>query len=397
MRPLALRTALVLATLAGLLVLWELRAALVLFVLAVTTAAAVPRPLVDALVVRRVPRGVALALATLLSLLVPGLLLVYLATGALAADVRGVADGLLPLYETVRDRWPYGSGLQRALAARLPGRELAEGLRGEQLVEFVRRAAGLGLEAFSFLGELMIVQLLSIFWVANREAFERLWLSLVSVDQRQRAQATWSALERGVGEKVRNDMAEGLLTVALLYVGFLVIGLEHPILPAVAGGIFRLVPLVGWLLALATTLVAGLATNPTVGVVAAAYVGVVMIGLEVGVAPRLMRARRYSSLLLTVVVLALADTHGILGLLVAPAIAAALQTFFELQQAPVEGAPAAARPSTAALEQRLVALRALMATPGLEPSLPLVNVVERLTALVAATEQATGQRASSVG
>lgn len=394
MRPLALRTALVLATLTGLLALWELRAALVLFVLAVTTAAAV-RPLVDALVARRVPRGLALAVATLLSLLVPGLLLVYLATGALAADVRGVADGLLPLYETVRDEWPSGSGLQRQLAARLPGRELAEGLRGEQLVELVRRAAGLGLDAFSFLGELLIVQLLSIFWVANRERFERLWLSLVSVDGRQRAQETWSALERGVGEKVRTDVAEGLLTVGLLYVGFLGIGLEHPILPAVVGGILRLVPLVGWLLALGTTLVVGLATNPTVGVVAAAYVGVVMIGLEVVVAPRLLRARRYSSLLLTVVVLALADAHGLLGLLVAPAIAAALQTFFELRQAGA-GAPAAARPSTAALEGRLVALRALMATPGLEPSRALVNVVERLTALVAATEEATGQRAASV-
>lgn len=395
MRPLALRTALVLATLTGLLVLWELRAALVLFVLAVTTAAAV-RPLVDALVARRVPRALALAVATLLSLLVPGLLLVYLATGALAADVRGVADGLLPLYETVRDQWPHGSGLQRELAVRLPGRELAEGLRGEQLVELVRRAAGLGLDAFSFLGELMIVQLLSIFWVANRERFERLWLSLVSVDARQRAQETWSALERGVGEKVRNDVAEGLLTVGLLYAGFVAVGLEHPILPAVLGGLLRLVPLVGWLFALATTLVAGLATNPTVGVVAAAYVGVVMIGLEVVVAPRLLRARRYSSLLLTVVVLALADAHGILGLLVAPAIAAALQTFFELRQAATGATPAAARPSTAALEERLVALRALMATPGLEPSRPLVNVVERLTALVAATEQATGRRGAPV-
>ncbi len=394
MRPLALRTALVLATLTGLLVVWELRAAVVLFVLAVTTAAAV-RPLVDALVARRLPRALALVVATLLSLLVPGLLLVYLATGALAADVRGVADGLLPLYEAVRDQWPHGSRLQRELAVRLPGRELAEGLRGEQLVELVRRAAGLGLEAFSFLGELMLVQLLSIFWVANREAFERLWLSLVSVDGRQRAQETWSALERGVGEKVRTDVAEGLITVGLLYVGFLGIGLDHPILPAVAGGILRLVPLVGWLLALATTLVAGLATNPTVGLVAAAYVGVVMIGLEVVVAPRLLRARRYSSLLLTVVVLALADAYGLLGLLVAPAIAAALQTFFELRQTGGAEAPAAARPSTVALEERLVALRALMATPGLEPSLPLVNVVERLTALVAATEEATGQRAAS--
>lgn len=395
MRPLALRTALVLATLTGLLVLWELRAALVLFALAVTTAAAV-RPLVDALVARRVPRGLALGVATLLSLLVPGLLLVYLATGALAADVQWVADGLLPLYETVRDRWPQGTGLQRELAVRLPGRELAEGLRGEQLVELVRSAAGLGLDAFSFLGELMIVQLLAIFWVANREAFERLWLSLVSVDGRPRAQETWSALERGVGEKVRNDVTEGLLTVGLLYVGFLGIGLEHPLLPAVLGGLLRLVPLVGWLLALATTLVAGLATNPTVGVVAAAYVGVVMIGLEVVVAPRLMRARRYSSLLLTVVVLALADAHGVLGLLVAPAIAAALQTFFELRRTGGADASPAARPGTAALEERLVALRALMATPGLEPSRPLVNVVERLTALVAATEEATGQRAASV-
>lgn len=394
MRRLALITATVLATLAGVLALWELRSALVLFLLAVATSAAV-RPLVDFFVARRIPPALALALTWVLGLVVPGLLLLYLATGLLVDDLQGTADGLLRLYERLREEWPQGSTAQRLIAAQLPAVDVAAILETTNLSEVARRAVGLGFNVFTLLGKFVIVLILSIFWTANRDAFERLWLSLVPVDQRPYAQDTWFALKQGVGEKLRVDVTESLLASALLYVGFLVIGLEHPILPALASGVFRLVPLVGWVLALVTTLLAGLVTDPTAAVFAAAYTALVMVTLEL-VAPRFLRMRRYSSLLLTLVVLVLADAYGLFGILVAPAIAAAIQIICEKRLSSSRTKPLAARPSTAELGERLEKLTLLMADPRLASAPELVSVFERLTALIAATEEATGERGATI-
>lgn len=394
MKRLALLTATVLATLAGVLALWELRSALVLFLLAVATSAAV-RPLVDFFIARRVPPALALGLTWTLGLVAPGLLLLYLATGQLVDDLQGTADGLLRLYERIREQWPQGGPAQQLIAAQLPAVDVAAILETTNLSEVARRAVGLGFNLFTLLGQVVIVLILSIFWTANRDTFEHLWLSLVPVDQRPYAQDTWFALKQGVGEKLRVDVIESLLASALLYVGFLAIGLEHPILPALAGGVFRLVPLVGWLLALLTTLVAGLVTDPTAAVFAAAYTAMVMTALEVVVAPRFLRARRYSSLLLTVAVLVLADAYGLFGILVAPALAAAVQILFEKRLSSSKARALAAQPSTVALEERLERLRLLMATPHLAEVPELVSVFERLSALVAATEEVTGERALS--
>jgi putative permease len=389
-RRLALLSATVLATLAGALALWELRAALVLVLLAIATSAAV-RPFVDFWTARRVPTPVALGLTWVLGLALPALLLVWLATGAIVDDLRGTGDGLLRLHARIGEEWPAGNAAQRAIAARLPSTDVTATLATTDLSDVVRRGVGLGVNVFSALGGLAIVLVLSIFWTANRDMFERLWLSLVPVDQRPSAQETWLAIKEGVGAKLRTDVLESALAGALLYAGYAAIGLEHPLLPAVAGGVLRLVPLVGWLLALLTTLVAGLVTDPTVAVVAAGYTAVVMIGLEAVVAPRLLRSRRYSSLLLTVLVLALADAYGVVGIVVAPALAAAIQIFFEKRLASAR-TPLSPRPSTAELGERLERLDRLMAAPGLATAPALVSVVERLTALIAATEEATGER-----
>jgi putative permease len=334
----------------------------------------------------------ALGLTWSIGLVVPGLFLLHLVTGPVVDDLQAIADVLLPRYERLRAEWPHGGAVERLIAERLPPGDVSAVLGNTSPSEVIRSAVGLGFDAISFLGHFFIVQILSIFWTANRETFERLWLSLVPVDQRPYARGTWLAMKRGVGEKIRADIAESVLASALLYLGFWLLGLHHPVLPALAGGVFRLVPLVGWLLALLTTLVAGLVTDPLLAVFAAAYTGIVLITLGTFVAPRLLRTRRYSPLLLTLVVLVLADAYGVFGILVAPAIAAAIQLFFEKWLSSFKAKPHASELSTAKLAERLVELQRLMAEPELATAPELVNVVERLTVLVAATEEVAGAR-----
>ena len=53
---------------------------------------------------------------------------------------------------------------------------------------------------------------LSAYWSASREAFERLWLSLVPAPQRPRARDVWRAVEGAVGSHVRGELAVSVLS-----------------------------------------------------------------------------------------------------------------------------------------------------------------------------------------
>ncbi len=94
MKRLAVNTATVLATLTGLLFLWEVRDAVLLFLLSLGVAASL-RPVVRFLARRRLPQWLAIVIAYLLALSIPAVLL--LAAGqplvdqmrALGSDVWG--------------------------------------------------------------------------------------------------------------------------------------------------------------------------------------------------------------------------------------------------------------------------------------------------------------------
>ena len=165
-------------------------------------------------------------------------------------------------------------------------------------------------------------------------------------------------------------------------------GLGHPTLPAAAGGLLRLVPLVGVFLAVLTTVLSEITTSPLLAMLGAVYTIAVLVLLEMLIVPVLLRPRRYSPLLVTLMVLALTDAYGVAGLLVAPAAAAGIQIFFERllglrQRAPVVPG------KLAQVEERVAKLRGLLAERGAEAAPELVSVVERLSLLVASAEGAT--------
>lgn len=104
MRQIAWYTAIVLATLAGLFILWEFREALLLFMLSLAIAAAF-RPLIDFFTGRRLPRGVALLLAYLIILgLVAGIL--ALIGGPLLRDIEQATNQFITTYDRIRLSWP---------------------------------------------------------------------------------------------------------------------------------------------------------------------------------------------------------------------------------------------------------------------------------------------------
>jgi hypothetical protein len=114
----------------------------------------------------------------------------------------------------------------------------------------------------------------------------------------------------------------------LLSVLFSWMKLPYPALLGVTGALFWLIPWLGALLAIVLPVIVGFAINPLTGA-AAGLVTLLVLGLmEFVVEPRIFNRFRFSSLLIVLFMIALADSFGLIGVLIAPPIAAAVQIFF---------------------------------------------------------------------
>ncbi len=183
-----------------------------------------------------------------------------------------------------------------------------------------------------------------------------------------------------------------MLAIILLGLGYQVLGLKYPVALALIGAIGWLIPWAGVLLAVIPAVLVGLSISPVLGLLAAALTIGVLLFLEFVVEPRLFNRRRFSSLLVVIVLLVLADQYGLIGILAAPPLAAAIQIFAgQLIRATTRSM---ATPPThpidltqplSALQARLASVQAQLAAQT-EAAPELVNLVNRLTQLI---EQAT--------
>lgn len=327
MKRLAGYTILVLATITMVILLWQVRSVVGLFFLSLALASAA-RPPVRHLMQRGLPLWLALLLTYLLGLaLVVGLAI--LLGSSLMSELYDLAENLALAYENTWLAWMRGSTSQQALAARLPPpSQLFETITGPQGGLLAQRILGLAAGVSSFLAGIIAALVLSTYWTVDQARFERLWLSLLPASQRQPARLIWQAIESGVGAYIRSEIGQSFVGIVLLFAGYTVIGLPYPALLALLGGIAWLVPLVGVVLTVAPVLVIGLIEGVGLAIVAVLYTITILLVLELIVEPRLFNRRRYSSILTVLLMLVLIEDFGIVGLIMAPPLSAALQILF---------------------------------------------------------------------
>ena len=136
-------------------------------------------------------------------------------------------------------------------------------------------------------------------------------------------------------------------------------------------------------------LLAGPAAVPWITLAACVYTILVFALLEFGVEPRLYNRRQFSPLLVVVLVIALWNATGLLGLLAGPPLAAALQILARNLLAPAtSGVAQPLKDRFAVLESRLANLQAGLATAPEAPPPQLANFVTRLNSLFAESCQA---------
>jgi putative permease len=327
MRRLIGYTAIILLTLSALVILWQLRQAIVLFVLSLAVAAAF-RPLIDFLA-GKLPRGLALALAYGLVISVFGLA-IYGIGGPFIRDLQQATDDFSVFYQRITTEWPQSASLfQSTLGRQLPAPErLFEALTGERGAAIAQTVIGVASGFFELLSSIVIILILSMYWSSDRVHFERLWLSLLPVRHRTRAREIWREVEMGVGAYIGSEAVQSILAGSLLWLGFWSMGLSYPALLAVLGALAWLMPWVGAVMAVIPALLVGLGISGGVGALAAIYTLLVLFIMEMVVEPRFFQRNRYSSLLLVLIVIAFALTFGLAGVILAPPFAAAIQIAF---------------------------------------------------------------------
>ena len=391
MKRLAIYVAIIAVTVAVLVLLWQFRSVLILLLLSLMLAAAL-RPSADWLVERRLPVSLSWLLVYLGLFAAVGLAL-FLLGGRLLDELRLLSNYLVVFYDYTYQRWDNSdSGVAQAIIQRVPPPDqLPEVMAGPSGLSIMRVLFGVGQNVAALVAALVIIIVLSLYWATDRAHFERLWLSLLPAGKRVQARSIWQTTEASVGDYLRSELVQAVLAMVLLGVIYRLIGLDYPILAALLAGLAWLIPMAGFVFAAGVSFLAGWASTSDMQIALAALLltAGVLAFLEFVVEPRFFRRDKFSGLLIVLVVLLMVEAYGLIGFVIAPPLAVALQILgshvIQMMQRPPNAAP-----QIDALEKRLDVVYAAyngQQAMGQTPAPEIGSLLDRLENLVEQTRQ----------
>ncbi len=373
----------VMTTLLAVVSLWQFRIAVV-YVLVSLALAATFRPLIKDWSRRGLAMRLALILLYLVSLGGFGFL-ISLAGRFAISDIQQLAQTL-----SVQDAWrvpPWleSSSFDQTLVARLPPpSKLFEAVTGDQGQLVLPTLLGFTQGIGGIVSGLFILLFLSIYWGINQIHFERLWLSLLPSEQRKQARDIWRTIESDLGAYIRSEVAQSLLAGLMLGVGYWLLGSQYATLLALIGALVWLIPIVGAILAVILPLLLGLLTSVQLSLSTVFYTLIVVIILRVWVKPRFYKRKWGNPVLTLVIILALADAFGIVGIIVAPPLSVVCQILWShlVRDRLAPGAPT----QVSDLKERQIRLWTVIKEMDEQPPPLVISSMERLTHLIEKSE-----------
>ena len=372
----------VLTTLLAILVLWQFRT-IVAYVLVSVMLAATMRPLFSRLAGRSLFQRLAWILAYIILLGGFGFLL-FLIIKTSTIEIQEFAKSV-----SVQDKWVLplwsGSSIQQVILTSLPSPSvLFQALIGNEGELVGPALLGIAQGVGGLVAAIAVILILSIYWGFNQVHFERLWLSILPSDQRKRARGVWRTIEPDIGGYIRGQLIQSVAAGLLLGLGYWLIGSPYPAMLALVGALLCLIPVVGAVLAILAPLLVGFFTSMEMGLFTALYALFVMIAIMIWLKPRLLNRRWNNPILTVIFLIALADTFGIFGIILAPPLSVVSQILWYrlVTHRTVAGAAA----SISDLKMRLDHLRETVDAME-EPRPPLViSSLSRITALISDAE-----------
>ncbi len=314
----------VMTTLLGLVALWQFRTVLVYVLLSLVIAATF-RPISKGETRHSLRIRVRLVLQYLVAFVVVALV-VFIVGRFLINDFQQLAQNLSTESAWVLPGWLQGGPLSNWLPT--PA-SLFSAITGQPSMA-LSAVLGFTESIGNVLSGLFIALFLSVYWSINQNHFERLWLSLLPAEQRKQARNIWRTIEADLGAYSRSEIIQSVLAVIALGVGYRLLGSPYPALLAVTGAIAWLIPVVGGILALVLPFMIGLLDGPQLALLTVLYTILVLVILQISVEPRLFKIKQDNPLLTFVILLAMADAFGLLGIIVAPPISVILQSLWRL-------------------------------------------------------------------
>jgi len=318
----------VMTTLLALIVLWQFHV-VVIYVLISLVLAATVRPIARSESRHNIVTRLLLILLYVVSLGIFGLLIVLVGR-LLIGDLQELAQKISLQNTWMLPPWLEGGFFQQALDRWLPAPDkLFEAITSQRQM-MLSAVLGFTQGVGGIVSAFIVILFLSIYWSINQNHFERLWLSLLPSEQRTHARDIWRTLEHDLGAYIRSEIIQSLLAVLLLGLGYWLLGSPYPALLAVVGAVAWLVPMVGAVLAVILPLLLGLLTGAELSLFTVLYTLVVLIALQIWVEPRLLKRKWDNPILTLVILLALADAFGLLGIMVAPPLSVICQILWKL-------------------------------------------------------------------
>ncbi len=303
---------------------WLLARPLALLIAAIVLAQALA-PIVDWLA-RWLPRTPAVILVYVVLLLGLGLLgwLVVPPLVEQAQRMTVEGPGLVQQVQRWVERWtPVSSDrIADELQARL-------GQGGNFLVS-------LPVILFSTFTEILLVVVISVYWLIGAPALLRFVLSLIPGQRREHVADILGDIGSAMGGFIRAVAIDAVIVAALTYVGLLLIGLDYAVVLALLAGLAEFIPVVGPFLAAIPALALALLVSPTKALlVLAFYIALQQFEGNV-LMPKIMAAQTDVPPVLGLFALLVGGTlGGILGALIALPVAAALKVIVVRVIAPV--------------------------------------------------------------
>ena len=373
----------IMTTLLALAILWQFHLVVVYILVSLALAATV-RPIAVKWIKRSSVMRLFLGFVYLVGLGSFGLL-VFLVGKYLTSDIQKITQAFSVQGSWRMPLWLEGSSLQQTLVTWLPTpNKLFEALTGEEgqfvLPAVLNFTEGIG----SFLSGVFLILFLSIYWSINQIHFERLWLSLLPSEQRKHARGIWRTIELDLGTYIRSEVTQSLLAVLLLGLGYWLLGSPYPMLLALIGALAWLIPVVGAALALISPLLIGMLTSVQLSLFTVLYTVIILIVLQVWVEPRFFRRNWHNPILTLVILLAMADAFGLLGILITPPLSAVCQIVWNLLVSNRLASGAAVQ--LLDLKERQTHLLTVISEMDEPPPPLVVSSMERLTDLMEKAE-----------
>jgi predicted PurR-regulated permease PerM len=368
----------VMTTLLGLAILWQFRIVLI-YVLISLLVAATFRPIAPDESRRKLVNrfGVLLQYALVLAIVA---LLIFLGGRFLVGDFQQLAENLSTESMWMLPEWFTNGSVQQTLLQWVPTpSQLFEAITSQRQLA-LSALLGITQSVGTLLSGMIVIIFLSVYWSVNQNHFERLWLSLLPAELRKRARYIWRTIDHDLGAYTRSEIIQSVLAAVLLGLGYWILGSPYPTLLAIVAAIAWMIPVVGGVLACILPFLLGLLTSTPLALTTVLYTLLVLVALQLLVEPRLFKLKWDNPVLTFVLLLAMADAYGLLGVIVAPPLSAVFQILWKFLvtdrlKTNVAGQWVDLRKQQAQLQERIDQM------DGLPPPL-VVSSMERLTELI---------------